>query len=138
MTDHTPEPWGDRFGRNGVVYLSTRDWLRAKACVNACAGIPTEQLGDGCVAAVLAALQGPDAFRSVVSRYEALNAYKVDAHGPDHSELEELRAEIAAIRAALAPFRKESIWDGAHPSAPEITEPEAGATVPLYSDRQKD
>ncbi len=51
-TKHTPEPWGNAThgvssfsnGGGGTVNMSFDDYIRAVACVNACAGIPTEDL----------------------------------------------------------------------------------------------
>ncbi len=48
MTGHTPEPWGP-FDDPPLtrITLNKYDYDRARACVNACAGIPTEQLEGG-------------------------------------------------------------------------------------------
>lgn len=40
---YTKEPWVP-YTRNALVYLSSQDYIRARACVNACAGIKTEEL----------------------------------------------------------------------------------------------
>lgn len=49
---HTPEPWGKHlqyWNNNGggvLVKLSLDDYMRATACVNACAGISNEELAE--------------------------------------------------------------------------------------------
>ena len=58
-TKHTPEPWGPHlFGLTGTigesmcVLLPRADYSRARACVNACAGINPEAVPDLLAAAV--------------------------------------------------------------------------------------
>ena len=50
---HAPEPWlpwADHPGdKDCPLPMGRDDYERARACVNACAGIPTEQLEAGCV-----------------------------------------------------------------------------------------
>ena len=52
-SNHTPEPWGPDLGPIDKDYyiepmtlLTTRDYKRARACVNACAGINPEAVPD--------------------------------------------------------------------------------------------
>ena len=92
MTDYTPEPWEtqempseiDCRERGDWIMLSGPDWFRARACVNACAGIPTEQLGS-----VARLLNASENFLIAVGM------------GWD---LEGVHQELVA---ALAPFRKD-------------------------------
>jgi len=51
ITQHTPEPWPEfkkvlnqRFGEPPQMMLDEIDYIRARACVNACAGLSTENL----------------------------------------------------------------------------------------------
>ena len=60
-SNHTPEPWGPDLGPIDKDYyiepmtlLTTRDYKRARACVNACAGINPEAVPDLLAAAKLA------------------------------------------------------------------------------------
>jgi len=54
---HTPEPWeidkmpsiSECQKHGDWIMLRYQDWKRAQAAVNACAGIPTEQLEAGCI-----------------------------------------------------------------------------------------
>ena len=61
---HTPEPWGPDLGPIDKDYyiepmtlITTRDYRRARACVNACAGINPEAI-PGLLAAAKHALPG--------------------------------------------------------------------------------
>ena len=86
MTDHTPEPWPDweSLSGSGSHYALDRfSYERARACVNACAGIPTEQLSDAKVIELVQCLAWLD---------------RVGGLGLDKHE---------RIAAALAPFRKD-------------------------------
>ena len=96
MTDHTPEPWPPRDPRWGPeARLSWDDYDRARACVNACAGIPTEHLERGSVAKLFTAADA-------ISKYyvQSLNV------GPGkYPKRESLLWR--PLHAALAPFRKD-------------------------------
>lgn len=64
---------------------------RIKACVDACAGIPTEQLEAGCVAKLVHELQ---------EARNQLEEYERDLSGEYYNS--------PSLNAALAPFQKES------------------------------
>ena len=56
MSEHTPEPWTDDIIDTEhwpTRIITSEDWNRAKACVNACAGIPTEALEGASVRALV-------------------------------------------------------------------------------------
>ena len=92
MTDHTPEPWAD-YDNDLPKTLSAADYKRARVCVNACAGIPTEQLGD--VKALIEALELTLATAAHFERQASRNSGGRRG-GPVFQK----------ARAALAPFRK--------------------------------
>ena len=97
MTDHTPEPWQTQEmpsetycrERGDWIMLSGPDWFRAQACVNACAGIPTEQLGSA-------------NFKQLIDNAEAVYLnYDGDAFANHKTH------PLHWLAAALAPFRKD-------------------------------
>ncbi len=92
MTGHTPEPWGP-FDNPPLtmITLNKYDYDRARACVNACAGIPTEQLAKGNVAALI----------------KSLSEITQDMDEDSDGTCETLWEEVADARAALAPFRED-------------------------------
>ncbi len=95
MTDHTPEPWPtweDIPGGGSHYALNRADYDRACACVNACAGIPTERLGD--VRNLANALEG------MLSEWDKLTRYG----SPMAKAANE---QVAFACAALAPFQKD-------------------------------
>jgi len=99
MTDHTPEPWADY--RNTLpATLSATDYARARACVNACAGIPTEQLEAGRMAELIAAAR-------LAPQYIFLA--ELDAKNQGHADLErDAHKDYQRLFAALAPFQDKS------------------------------
>jgi len=114
MTKHTPEPWGvanahnelraiiNETNRSGVVHLGMEKGLedranaaRIVACVNACAGIPTEQLEAGSVAEAIQAL------RDV---HMAKPPHKANGYNDYRRLMHFIRGRAWA---ALAPFQKD-------------------------------
>ena len=96
MTDHTPEPWTREKVDHGIrkphsVVLSLEDYIRAEACVNACAGVPAEQLG------------------RVLNLVECLDEItRTELPERDNHKWREVVMDIKRnARAALAPFRKD-------------------------------
>ncbi len=100
---------------NGEAEL---DAARIVACVNACAGIPTEQLGD--VKALVQSVTGhesPQLWRiewlaSLLQSYEEGGLDQLAAERKEDPEafltlLIELQELVSLTRAALAPFRKD-------------------------------
>ena len=70
---------------------------RIQACVNACAGIPTEQLEAGSVAELV------DALEAALKCFRISTDYSMSA-----AEATKLRCEMRRkARAALAPFQKD-------------------------------
>ena len=122
MTDHTPEPWTAEsqprlsiiHGPNGEHIADTGCWrddehpemranaARIVACVNACAGIPTEQLESGSVAQLIGAAKHAER----VER-EALPKLNWGASVLDANAIDLLNRMPGIVRAALAPFRKD-------------------------------
>lgn len=90
MSKHTPEPWA-KYDSDTYKTLSAADYERARACVNACTGIPTSALSEGCVGELVTALRA--LFKEVAER--------------DPLYLDTQWASVPQVRAALAPFTKE-------------------------------
>ena len=88
MTDHTPEPWMGLIGKDGRT-LGNIPPERVLACVNACAGIPTDELGD--VKALV------EASRRAMAWLE---------HATRDQDLHEATDEYKALAVALADFPK--------------------------------
>ncbi len=144
MTDHTPEPWDklkeiegrlnagedDILGNDRAALIEqvrtlldlcaiyTEDLKRAEACMVACAGIPTEQLGD--VKALVESVTGhesPQLWRiewlaSLLQSYEEGGLDQLAAERKEDPDafltlLIELQELVSLTRAALAPFRKD-------------------------------
>ena len=115
---HTPEPWFWDQGDIGEeysalycdIYVDLGDFIvasvnhtdvpigranaaRIVACVNACAGIPTEQLEAGCVRKLVASLQ------------DAIDPFEYPTRNLDGSLVGE-PMWVGYARAAIAPFDK--------------------------------
>ena len=100
MTDQTPEPWhaAHALGRADLLLDGERISAdRVKACVNACAGIPTEQLEPGNLATVLQTLRHIEG-----GHFEGAGEMAVAGEWKRFS----MRLQKLA-RAALASFRKD-------------------------------
>ena len=101
---HAPEPWlpwADHPGdKDCPLPMGRDDYERARACVNACVGIPTEQLEE----AVLSNLVG------VLEEIEELRAeIPPKVHTWDAGRLRDaLTIACDAATAAVAPFQKDS------------------------------
>ena len=90
MSKHTPEPWAD-YEDHTFKTLSALDYARARACVNACTGIPTSALSEGCVRKAFKVL-----------------ARALEVHGDGYSwgsDARDLLADLA--KSNLADFTKE-------------------------------
>ncbi len=96
MTDYTPEPWAE-YDNDLPKTLNAADYDRARACVNACAGIPTEQLGD--VKALVEAANKAPQYIQICKQEEEL------AGRPNLAVM--ANTDLQALFAALAPFQKD-------------------------------
>lgn len=116
MTGHTKEPWpyfidwcepsSPHPDSEGIVRLGFEDYRRARACVNACRGLPTDELEQkGIVAAVGTELLERDAL--VAQMLEALEMVIVDKAPGYHDCTDNGEPECAwcVARAAITAAR---------------------------------
>ena len=97
MSEHTPEPWAAYDPESTAPKtLSAADYDRARAAVNACAGIPTEQLEGASLAQLIAC-----------SLRISQDGPKKEPH-PHASDIMHRRWKwFGLLRDALVPFRKD-------------------------------
>ena len=87
---HTPEPWA-KYDNDLPKTLSAADYERARAAINACAGIPTKQLEAGSVAKLVEVAEVP------LSQWETAHRVKWTA-GDQKVAMQRLRAVLRSFQ----------------------------------------